>query len=644
MQFYKKLFIVLIYIIDIFCCQNISNKNNINNESKEIQNAVYVIRNRKGDKNLEFSYSNIVFKNNVKKRLKKYILIEKEEQNPNNTNDNITYYYIKDNDSKNKIGINKDNKIKKLTFVMNEELALWNIIPSNNSDILTYYIQNKQNNKFWEYVDSLSGIVLSKTTDINNLTENNEFIFNKLYRESKKIETQLLRDEPIDVLIKYIDLSDPKLIRMGIPQTQKDKENGEIKYCVRSILQNIPWIRKIFILMPNEKVSYFKSPEEIKEKIVYVKDKDLLGFDTASSIAFQFNLHKMKKFGLSENFILMDDDYFIAKPLNKNNFFYEENGKIYPALITSDYYEMDKKVLQRNLIIYSSRKNVKNPHTSEGFLVRQARSLLLMYDIFGDDNERNGRKLIEPSFSHNAMPVKQSDIEEIHDLIVKYYPYANDTLAAKSKNVNCLQMHTLYMAYVRNQYDRKVSPISSAFYDLINYKSFSKNKKQLFVINTGSRIYPKKNYENEISFLDKTFPNKVKYEIEEKSFDKDNKNNESNKSEKSRLNIDDYIKIIKKYNRKKIDEIDVKINNTFLNINQKINELKTIVNKMKKNDNYSDGSINHMKILSEEINNLNSEFKKLKDINNKLIIIIIFFLICKIVYSFKYYNYNYEFK
>ena len=38
--------------------------------------------------------------------------------------------------------------------------------------------------------------------------------------------------------------------------------------------------------MPNEKVKYFKSPEEIKDKIVYVKDKDLLNFDSASSPYF----------------------------------------------------------------------------------------------------------------------------------------------------------------------------------------------------------------------------------------------------------------------------------------------------------------------------------------------------------------------
>ena len=45
--------------------------------------------------------------------------------------------------------------------------------------------------------------------------------------------------------IKYIDLNDEKLNRSGIKLISKDYENGEIKYCVRSILQNIPWIRKI---------------------------------------------------------------------------------------------------------------------------------------------------------------------------------------------------------------------------------------------------------------------------------------------------------------------------------------------------------------------------------------------------------------
>jgi hypothetical protein len=55
--------------------------------------------------------------------------------------------------------------------------------------------------------------------------------------------------------------------------------------------------------MPNEKVKFFKPIDEIKEKIVYIKDKDLMGFDCANIYAFIFNFYKLKQFGVTDNFI-----------------------------------------------------------------------------------------------------------------------------------------------------------------------------------------------------------------------------------------------------------------------------------------------------------------------------------------------------
>jgi len=46
--------------------------------------------------------------------------------------------------------------------------------------------------------------------------------------------------------------------------------------------------------MPNEKVKYFKEQKKIKDKIIYLKDKKVLGFDCASSITFQFNFSRFK--------------------------------------------------------------------------------------------------------------------------------------------------------------------------------------------------------------------------------------------------------------------------------------------------------------------------------------------------------------
>ena len=73
--------------------------------------------------------------------------------------------------------------------------------------------------------------------------------------------------------------------------------------------------------MPNKKVKYFKNPEEINEKIKYIEDKELLGFDSTSSIVFEFNLWRLKKFGVNKNFIYLNDDYFIGNPLKKSDFF-----------------------------------------------------------------------------------------------------------------------------------------------------------------------------------------------------------------------------------------------------------------------------------------------------------------------------------
>lgn len=72
----------------------------------------------------------------------------------------------------------------------------------------------------------------------------------------------------IDVVYKYIDLTDPTLHREGIPQIKKDYDNNELMYSLRSVLKNIPWVRKIFIIMPNDKVRFLKATEEISDKIV----------------------------------------------------------------------------------------------------------------------------------------------------------------------------------------------------------------------------------------------------------------------------------------------------------------------------------------------------------------------------------------
>ena len=550
-----KLIFILWMKLFISCQENDNNPSYINLKDFSIKNAIYIIRNREGNVNLELN-PEIAFINNPKIPLKQsFEIVENKQDNYNSE----LFYFIKNKEGNILLSAQENNtNLIKYTPNIDIDYALWKITYKINEDNkLIYYVQNKKTGYYWE-LNSNNKLNLRYIPNGANLTKSNEFLFIELYENVKIKESKLLEDEPIDVLIKYIDLNDEKLNRSGIKLISKDYENGEIKYCVRSILQNIPWIRKIFILMPNEEVKYFLPKEKISEKIVYVKDKDLLGFESEDIYLFQYNLHKMRQFGLSENFILMDDDYFIGKPINKNEMFYEENGRIYPAIVASEYYEMDRNSINED-VLKLKPKNL-DPHTPDGFRLTQTNSKLFLYNIFGNDEIRFGKKLIEPSFTHNAMPAKLSDIEEIYNYLYNNDLYRNTLLKSKERSINDPQFQTMYLCYVKNKYGRKTFIISSQFYDLSESFRVFRNTKKLFVINTSSRNYNKIFFQREKELLEKLFPIKTKYEIDIELLNKQAKANK----------IINFIKhsIIEKINEQinlNTTKYDISIDNEILN-------------------------------------------------------------------------------
>ena len=243
--------------------------------------------------------------------------------------------------------------------------------------------------------------------------------------------------------------------RTGIRQIKKDEENEELKYSVRSILKYIPWVRKIFILMPNEKVKYFKPYDEIKEKIVYVKDKDILGFDSANIYAFTFNLFRLKKFGLSENFIYMDDDFFIGKKLNKSDCFYYEKKerRVVPSLSNIYYSELSKKGVTNTYNYFYSKKDKLKFQGFEQYMLSLTCTEKFFVDYY------NNITIINPLATHNAIGYNIKDLEEIYEVVVNNYKYANETLNSTERFVLTLQTQHFVDLYQLNIKHKKVHPI-----------------------------------------------------------------------------------------------------------------------------------------------------------------------------------------
>ena len=434
---------------------------------------------------------------------------------------NDIYFYIKNCNDNSYLSADQHSKLIKTQMNKNEtDYMLWKIIHKiTKDDKLIYYIQNKKTLKYWMTIDDTAfNVNLVENFDYTQLNEKNEFFFIELYKKADSKESSLLDKEPIDVCIKFIDLTDKTLNRSGINQIKKDFDNEELRYSIRSIIKNIPWIRKIFLLMPNEKVRYFKPIEEIKERIVYVKDKDVLGFDSANIYPFLYNLFKMKQFGMAENFIYMDDDYFIAQPIKKSELFYEENGVILPGLLSNEFKVMNLNNIENDLSYHIKKTRNEDAHTEFGYYQQHDRSLLFMYKIFGNDDKRYGKNLIYPTFTHNAMPLKMSEIYEIYNHIITKYEYINQTMHSLKRSVYDLNFQSLYTVYVKNKYDRKAMKIKNSFYDLIYAPKIKNdiinNKIKLFVINTSTRNYRDFHYQKEKELLNELFPEKTPYELD----------------------------------------------------------------------------------------------------------------------------------
>ena len=315
-------------------------------------------------------------------------------------------------------------------------------------------------------------------------------------------DESLLDNEKIDVLIKYIDLSDENLHREGLPNIKKDIENGEIRYSIRSILENIPWVNKIYILMPNDKVKYFKDKEFIKEKIIYLRDKDVLGFDSASSITFEFNLWRLKNFNVSTNFMYFNDDCFVGKRLKKSDLFYQENGEVHPYILGKNT-KLDKSFIkwdvEKSLKDIAKRKSLRQD--PKEFHVNRDLAMLFIYKLFGND-------AIIKKFNHNAFGDNLIENEEIYNITVTYYDYPDECTKAIKRELKAMNYQHMRINYMINKYNRRFKIMDARYYDITQIPNYC----DLFVINKGGKEYSYLDIGKSLIKMNKMFPIPNKYE------------------------------------------------------------------------------------------------------------------------------------
>ena len=259
--------------------------------------------------------------------------------------------------------------------------------------------------------------------------------------------------------------------------------------------------------MPNEKVRFLKSKEEIKNKIIYIKDKDFLGFESANIHSFTFQLYKLEKFGVSKNFIYMEDDFFIGKPLKKSDFFYYDKNKkkVLPYLLTKyfqELYEID--ILNEYYKLFNNKDNI-HPHSYDGWWL----SIYCTDKYFA---EKYNKSFINTNFTHNAIAENIDELKVIFDEI-KDYEFLNETLFSKERYILTLNQPHFLNLYQLNINHKKIHTLSYKYFSIekINKKNLNM---PLFVINIGGNHIPtKRQIKIEKKIMEKKFPFQTEYEI-----------------------------------------------------------------------------------------------------------------------------------
>ncbi|OYU33378.1 stealth family protein [Novosphingobium sp. PASSN1] len=145
----------------------------------------------------------------------------------------------------------------------------------------------------------------------------------------------------VDAVITWVDGSDPALARKRNAYLSDAKtplhDNGinphrwvcsdELNFCLRSIANNAPWVRRVWIVTDSQVPEIAPLPVEFARKITIVDHAVIFaGYAEAlpsfNSLSIETMLWRIP--GLAERFLYFNDDVFLTAPVSRDDFFADD--------------------------------------------------------------------------------------------------------------------------------------------------------------------------------------------------------------------------------------------------------------------------------------------------------------------------------
>jgi hypothetical protein len=137
-------------------------------------------------------------------------------------------------------------------------------------------------------------------------------------------------DFPVDFVFTWVDGSDPahadkydrlreNLAPGAALEESRHRDNGELRYALRSLELYAPWARRIFLVTDNQVPAWLDAGHP---KIRVVDHTEIIPAEylpTFSSRVIEAHLHLIP--GLAEHYVYCNDDFFLLSPCEPRDFF-----------------------------------------------------------------------------------------------------------------------------------------------------------------------------------------------------------------------------------------------------------------------------------------------------------------------------------
>lgn len=148
-------------------------------------------------------------------------------------------------------------------------------------------------------------------------------------------------DEPIDAVVTWVDGEDPaheKKLEAYLGRRAKKRpkaaaktryaDRGELEYCITSLIRFAPWLRRIFVVTDEQTPGFLgRVAPEVTQRVSVVDHRVIFrdfhsNLPTFNSLSIETMLWRIPE--LSNNFIYLNDDCFLVKDVEPDNFFSDD--------------------------------------------------------------------------------------------------------------------------------------------------------------------------------------------------------------------------------------------------------------------------------------------------------------------------------